>query len=206
MHAHTHTHTYIHTHTHTNMEITKGSGIFLMENIQIFLKNAFSGQTRRILEASIAGGIVAVSASFFSSNLVDSVATMDKRLAPFDALSTFDTEIQYALTEILRIVSLFVPSLICRTLLLAEYMNDLATCVLAAANENSLHATSTGSIALMSYTLRQRISNIISDIAISLPYDSPARSKAESFTQCLYDFALQMDSEVKGYHRLAQRV
>ena len=175
-----------------------------MENVQTFLKDAFAGQTRRILEASIAGGVMAISTSFFSSQLVDSVKNIDKRLAPFDALSTFDTEIGYALTELLQIVSLFVPSLVRRTLLLAEYMNDMATCVTAAANTNSLRKISTGSIALMSYTLRQRISNIISDIAISLPYDSPARSKAEQFTQCLYEYASMMDSEVKGYYRLAQ--
>jgi hypothetical protein len=140
------------------------------------------------------------SIAYFRSTLVDPIGSIDSRLQRFTYLATFDAEIPFLLTNLLRVVSLFVPSLIPRTLSLGEYMDDMAACVQASA----IDATRVPEAPFLCHVLSHRVSRIISDLIISFPYDSPSRLKAQDCAQRLYEFQMSMQAEVRGYARLAK--
>ncbi len=164
-----------------------------------FLRTAFEGQYSKVIEACIAGGVAGASLSYFKSKLSDPIGTIDCRLDRLIFLQTFDAEIPFLLTNLLYVVTLFVPSMISRTLLLAQYFDDMAACVQACATD----ASRVPGVIYICYVLSHRISRIISDLTVSFPYDSPSRLKVEDCAQKLYEYQAAMHAEVRGYVRLS---
>ena len=165
-----------------------------------FLLAAFDGKGLRMLEACTAGGIAATSIALFRESLVDPPGSLDLRIVGYKYLQTFDPEIPFLCTELLRIVSVFAPDLIEKALQLTENLDDMAVCSQASAQaEKSLP-----DLAFTSYVLSHRVTRIISDITVSFPSNSASRFKLQDCLQKLYEFQEDMNSEVKGYSRLQQ--
>jgi hypothetical protein len=167
-----------------------------------FLSMAFEGKARNVLEACVAGGFVGVSLSAFKSSMVDPEGSFDSRLDKFQYLVGFDPDVVFQLTNLLRVVTLFVPSMVSKTLLMAEYLDDLAACAEASATD----AKRFPGVMFTAYVLVSRITRIISDLTISFPYDSPSRLKVEESAQRLYEYQEAMHAEVRGYARLAKMI
>ena len=165
-----------------------------------FVRMAFEGQSRRVVEACVAGGVVGMCVKAFKSTLVDPPCSIDARLTCFVYLSTFEPEISFLLTNLLRVVTLFVPSMVPDTLIMAEYMDDMAACALASAT----NATRASDAPFLCHVLASRVRGIIANITVSFPYDSPSRMKAEEAAQRLYEYQDAMYTEVRGYARLAR--
>lgn len=165
-----------------------------------FLVAAFDGKGRRMLEACTAGGLAATSIAIFRKSLVDPPGSLDPRIQGYIYLQTFDPEIPFVCTELLRIVSVFAPHLVTIALQLSEHLDDMAVCCRASAQADK----PLPDLAFTSYVLSHRITRIISDITVSFPSDSASRLKLQDYLQRLYEFQEDMNSEVKGYNRLQQ--
>ena len=166
-----------------------------------FLAHAFRGQTRRIIEACVAGGAVGLSITFAGRKMseIDISLRLDPALGVLEGLEEFDDTAPRACHELLKLVRRFLPSKVNATLGLVHTLEDMTVCYNAVCTDPIKYAE----VPYMAYVLASWTRETINDIVLLFPYHSSAHKRASELCQVLFDLQDVIYAEVRGIVRLA---
>jgi hypothetical protein len=170
--------------------------------MQGFLSHAFAGQTQRIIEACLAGGLVGASLVLAKNRITGMEAglNLDPALGSLDSLREFDTAAPRSCNELLKLVRMFLPSRVKATLAMINCLKDMASCHEAVCKD----PVSFSDVPYLAYLLADRVRCSINELTLMFPYDSPSHRRSNELCQILFDVQDMIYSEVRGIVRLSQ--
>ena len=164
---------------------------------------AFVGQSQRIFEACLAGGVAGASIAFAKKKILqgaDSSVLQQPGVPDVTPLIEFEPNAPQICHELVRLVKAFLPSRVHITVNMVQNLLDMATCYEAIMVDAREHAEAV----YFSYLLSSRVRDTVSELSLLFPCDSPANRRACELCQSIFDIQDALNCEIKGIARLMQ--
>lgn len=172
-----------------------------MSGLKAAISHAFVGQTQRIIEACIAGGLVGASVTFAKQKFVAAAqasALREPGLPDLEPLREFDSEAHQICHELVKLVRAFLPSRASDAVDAVKMLVYMTTCYEAVVEDSQKYRE----VVYFAYLLAARIREIVSELSLMFPFDSPASKRATELCQGVFDLQDMLYSEIRGIARL----
>jgi hypothetical protein len=173
-----------------------------MPDLKLIITRAFTGQSQRLVEVCLAGGLAGASLAYVRTNFRDSDERLmsEPDLPDLRVLSEFDSSAPALCHSLVRLVRLFLPSRVPRALEAVEMLVQMQTCYEAVVLDSRRYAE----VVYFAFILAERVQTTVNKLSLLFPGDSPSYKHACDLCQGIFDLQASLYSEIKGLARFEE--